>query len=69
MHTNFLTTVKTSLFYCCEKAFIFMNIWMIGKNLMKHHYLKNKIFTITEEWKILLMHITLTQKEFVKIFK
>ena len=26
--------------YDCEKVFILMNIWMIGKNSMKHHYLK-----------------------------
>ena len=31
MHTNFLTTTMISFFYCCEKAFIFMNVWMIGK--------------------------------------
>ena len=24
-----------SLLYCCKKVFIFMNIWMIGKNLLK----------------------------------
>ena len=37
----------TSLFYYCEKVFIFMDVWMIGKNSMKHHYLKKKIFTVT----------------------
>ena len=31
-----------SLFYCCEKMFILLNIWMIEKNLVKHHYLKKK---------------------------
>ena len=51
-----------SLFYCCEKGFILMNIWMIGKNSMKHHYLKKKIFTVTRIWKILLMQITCTQR-------
>ena len=29
-----------------EKVFIFMTIWMTGKNSVKHHYLKNKIFTV-----------------------
>ena len=24
-----------------------MNIWMLGKNSKKHHYLKKKIFTAT----------------------
>ena len=33
-----------TLFYCCEKVFIPMNIRMIGKNLMKHLYLKRKDF-------------------------
>ena len=33
----------------------------------KHYYLKRKIFIVTSIWKILLMQITLTQKEFVKI--
>ena len=36
--------ISLSLFYCCEKVFILMNIWMIGKNATKHHYLKKKIF-------------------------
>ena len=31
---NFLTMITISLFYCCEKVFILMNIWMIGKNLI-----------------------------------
>ena len=46
IHTNFLTTTIKSLFYCCEKAFILMNIWMIRKKSMKHHYLKikNRVF-------------------------
>ena len=30
-----------------EKMFILMNTWMIGKNSMKHQYLKKKIFTVT----------------------
>ena len=30
--------------FCCEKVFINMSTGMIGKNSMKHHYLKNKIF-------------------------
>ena len=38
---------NNKFFYCCEKVLIVMNIWMIGKNSMKHHYLKKKIFTVT----------------------
>ena len=32
--------ISISLFYCCKK----LVTWMVGK--MKHHYLKNKIFTV-----------------------
>ena len=27
--------ITVSLSYYCEKVFILMNVWMIGKNLMK----------------------------------
>ena len=37
IHKNFLTMITISLFYCCKKVLILMNIWMIAKNLMKHH--------------------------------
>ena len=47
IHTNFLTMMSISLFFCCEKLFTHMNTWMIGKNSMKHHYLKKKIFMVT----------------------
>ena len=33
-----------NLFCCEEKAFILMNIWMIGEILIKQHYLKKKNF-------------------------
>ena len=36
--------ITITLCYCCKKVFILMNIWIIGKNLMKHHYLKKKDF-------------------------
>ena len=42
---NFLTMISISLFYCCEKVFTHMNIWMIEKISMKHQCLKNKNFT------------------------
>ena len=29
--TNFLTMITISLFYCCKKEFILINIWMIWK--------------------------------------
>ena len=32
MHANFLIMETISLFYCCEKVFILINIWVIGKN-------------------------------------
>ena len=37
--------ITISLFYCYEKVFILMNIWMIWKNSMEQHYLKKKIFS------------------------
>ena len=44
---NFLIMTVISLFHCCKKVFILMNIWMIGKNPMKHHYLRKENFTVT----------------------
>ena len=58
MDTNFLIRTIISLFYCCEKLFVLMNIWMTGKNSMKLYYLKKKIFKVTKIWKILLKQIT-----------
>ena len=37
--------IKLSLFHCPKKLFILMNIWTIGKNLMKHHYFNKKFYT------------------------
>ena len=34
--------VSISLFYCCQKLFILMSIWVNGKSLMKHNCLKKK---------------------------
>ena len=51
-----------------RKGITYMNTWMIGKKSIKHNYVKKKIFTVTERWKILLM-VSLTQKGFVKILK
>ena len=47
IHTHFLTTIIISLFYCCGQVLVLMNMWMIGKNSMKHHYLKKKISIVT----------------------
>ena len=49
--------------------FILMNMWMIGKSLMKHNYLKKKNFVATQIWKILQMQIKCMQKEFMKTLK
>ena len=27
-----LTVISISVFYCCEKVFSYMNIWIIGKS-------------------------------------
>ena len=56
-------------FYCWEKVFILMNIWMIGKNSMKHHGEKKKIFVAFWRRKMLLMQITHTKKQFVKVLE
>ena len=47
IHTNFLPMITISLYYCCEKAFILVNIWMVEKSSVKHHYLKKMIFIVT----------------------
>ena len=47
IHTSFLTMITISLFYYCENVLTLMNIWMIGKNSMKYHYVKRMIFTAT----------------------
>ena len=35
-------------------VFTRMNAWMIGKNSMKHHYLRRKIFKFKQTWKIII---------------
>ena len=47
IHTNFLTMICINSFYICKKVFTLMNKWMFGKNSMKLHYLKKKIFVVT----------------------
>ena len=32
-------------FYFCQKVFILMNIWTIGKISMKHRYLKKDFYS------------------------
>ena len=54
---------------CCKKVSNLLNILMIGKKPMELHHLKKNIFTVNLTWKILLMQITHTEKEFVKILK
>ena len=44
-NTYEFSMIKLSLLCCWEKMFVLMNIWIIGKNSMKHRYLKKKIFT------------------------
>ena len=47
--------------------FIYMNICMTGKRLMKQYYLKQKNFAVTWIWNKFQMQITCMEKEFVKI--
>ena len=69
--TDFVTMISISLFYYCKKVFTHVNTGMIGKNLMKHHYQTETIFTVIERWKILHLQIMCMQyeQEFVKILK
>ena len=39
----FLTMTIISLLYCFKKMFTLINIWIIGKISMKHHYLKKRL--------------------------
>ena len=61
--------MSISFFCCCEKVFTLMNVWKIGKNLMRLHYLKKKTFKVTLTWKILLVQIMHTEKRGCKDFK
>ena len=46
--THKFSNYDNNNFFCyCAKVFILINIWMTGKNSMKHRYLKNKILTVT----------------------
>ena len=65
IYTNFLTTAIINVFYCCEKVFILMNILMIDKNSMKHHYLKKEAFCSH----LYMEDNTDTQKELGNILK
>ena len=44
---KFYDNVLIDLFWCQKKVLILMNMCMIGKSLMKQHYLKKKNFIIT----------------------
>ena len=50
---RFVNTFKFSnhdantFFCCCKKVFTHINTCMIGKNSMKHSYLRKKIVTVT----------------------
>ena len=62
VHINFLTMISIRLFIVVKKGLIFMNVWMIGTNSMKLHYLKKMIFTVT-------LRYYNTNKDFIKILK
>ena len=44
METDFVIVTSLNFIWCCKKVLIPMNTWMIGKSLMKHHYLKKKLY-------------------------
>ena len=37
--------ITISLFYYCKKVFFLMNIWIVGKNSMKHYYLERNVYS------------------------
>ena len=39
---SFLIMISINLLCCKEKVFILMNLWMIGKHLIIHHYVKKE---------------------------
>ena len=67
IQTNFLAMILINFFCHYEKVFTHMNAWMIGKNSMKHHYLRKKFFYSH----LVVENITdaRTQKDLVKILK
>ena len=44
---TFSTHGNNKFINCCEKVYILMNIWMIGKNLVKHNYLNKHTLTVS----------------------
>ena len=48
LHTNIATLISINIFCCRKKLFIYMNAWIVEKNPLKNHYLKNKIFMVTQ---------------------
>ena len=41
IHSDFPTMISISLFSCCEKVLIHINIWMFQKRLVKFIYMEN----------------------------
>ena len=68
---NFLTMITISLFVFIVKfiMFILLNIWMIGKHLMKHLLPEKEDFYSHLNMEVLLIQIKRMQKEFMKILK
>ena len=46
IYMNFVMETLINLFCYQEKVFILMNTWIVGKDLMKHHYLIKKLFVV-----------------------
>ena len=42
--SGILIEIMHRKFCCCEKVFILLNIWIVGKNLIKPHYHLKKLF-------------------------
>lgn len=47
VHKDFVTKRLRNLVPYCEKMFIRISTWIVGRDLMKHNCLKKKNFTAT----------------------
>ena len=52
-----------------KKVFILISTWIVGKDLMKQHFLIKKVFTENKIWKILLMKIIYILKRYLNKLK
>ena len=69
IHTDYVTDTLINFFRCCEKVFINMSTWIIGRDSMKRHCQTRKNSTAIWQQKTSQILITNTQIESRKILK